>query len=369
MAEKRKPRTFRVDDPALSNDEDEWVDEAPPGRGADAATGGGGSGGSHGGGFGLPTRDELADGFRWGSLFFSAMFALAALALGVWFTRFASAALQSDGLVGWLATSLFVLGTIALVVLCAREVRGFLRLSKLADLRADVDAVLAQPDPAREQKAVRSLVRLYAGRESMERDLRAFRAHQRDVQDAGDLLRLADRDLLQPLDVDARRIVLRSAKRVSLVTALSPFVVIDMIFVFFETLRMLRGIATLYGGRPGFFGGLKLARMVLASLIAAGGIALTDDLLGQFLGQDLLRRLSRKLGEGAFNGALMARMGVAAIGLTRPVPHIETQPVRLRDVIKEVFRRTAEDAQADDASTNGPRGAGPRTRPDTPPGN
>ena len=66
--------------------------------------------------------------------------------------------------------------------------------------------------------------------------------------------------------------------------------------------------------------------MVLAHIIATGGIALTDDLLGQFLGQDLLRRLSRRLGEGAFNGALTARMGVAAIEVIRPLPFLAAKP-------------------------------------------
>ncbi len=46
--------------------------------------------------------------------------------------------------------------------------------------------------------------------------------------------------------------------------------------------------------------------MVVTRIVATGGVAMTDDLLGQFLGQDLLRRLSRRLGEGVFNGALTA---------------------------------------------------------------
>ena len=61
-------------------------------------------------------------------------------------------------------------------------------------------------------------------------------------------------------------------------------------------------------------------------MVATGGIALTDDLLGQFLGQDLLRRLSRRLGEGAFNGALTARIGIAAIEVIRPLPFLAAKP-------------------------------------------
>ena len=93
-----------------------------------------------------------------------------------------------------------------------------------------------------------------------------------------------------------------------------------MVYVAVENLRMLRTVAGLYGGRPGTIGSLRLARMVITHIIATGGIALTDDLLGQFIGQDVLRRLSRRLGEGAFNGALTARVGATAIEVAGPSP-------------------------------------------------
>jgi putative membrane protein len=94
----------------------------------------------------------------------------------------------------------------------------------------------------------------------------------------------------------------------------------------------------MYGGRPGTLGALRLARMVFTHIVATGGIAMTDDLLGQFLGQDLLRRLSRRLGEGAFNGALTARIGVAGIDVIRPLPFVASTHPRVRDVLAEALR-------------------------------
>ena len=84
-------------------------------------------------------------------------------------------------------------------------------------------------------------------------------------------------------------------------------------------------------------GSLRLARHVVAHIVGTGAVALTDDLLGQFFGQDVLRRLSRRLGEGAFNGALTARLGAAALDVIRPLPFIEATPVRARDILKELF--------------------------------
>jgi putative membrane protein len=83
---------------------------------------------------------------------------------------------------------------------------------------------------------------------------------------------------------------------------------------------------------------MRLARMVLAHIVATGGLAMTDDLLGQFLGQDLLRRLSRRLGEGAFNGALTARIGVTALDAIRPMPFRIAKPPRLRDMAAEALK-------------------------------
>ena len=87
--------------------------------------------------------------------------------------------------------------------------------------------------------------------------------------------------------------------------------------------------------------------MVVGHIIATGGVALTDDLLGQFLGQDLLRRLSRRLGEGAFNGALTSRVGATAVEVCRPLPFIAAPPIRARDMLAEAFRRASAPAAKD----------------------
>jgi putative membrane protein len=141
-----------------------------------------------------------------------------------------------------------------------------------------------------------------------------------------------------PLDGEARRLVTRAAKRVATVTALSPMALIAVAYVLIENLRLLRALATLYGARPGFAGVTRLARLVFTHIVATGGVAMTDDLVGQFLGQDLLHRLSRRLGEGAFNGALTARMGVTALEVIRPVPYRTTKPPRIRDVLAEALK-------------------------------
>ena len=320
-SERRGPRVFAPDDPNVVREAAPPPDED---LGDDAAA---------------PSAGGAAKGATVGGIFLSAVTALVALALAASFAGFVSTALARDDWIGWTAASLVAVALATGLVLVLREIVGLIRLRRLARLRQDAETALRTRDIPLERKTVTALSETLRGRRDLAWHLARLRDHTGDVRDAGDLLRLADREVMAPLDASARRLVLQSAKRVSVVTAMSPMVWVAMLYVAVENLRLLRGLATLYGGRPGGLGALRLARMVVTHIVATGGIAMTDDLVGQFLGQDLLRRLSRRLGEGVFNGALTARIGTAAIAVTRPLPFLDAEPIRLRDLLPELLRR------------------------------
>jgi putative membrane protein len=124
------------------------------------------------------------------------------------------------------------------------------------------------------------------------------------------------------LDENALGLIARAARRVTILTAITPAAALDIVFVAALNLRMLREIATLYGGRPGTLGTFRLARMVVSHLAVTGGLALSDSLLQHIVGRGLLGRLSARFGEGAVNGILTARIGLAAIDLCRPLPFL-----------------------------------------------
>lgn len=333
----RRPRAFRPDDPSLAT----VPPEPDPIRALEAETAP-----PQAGRVGFPTAADLSRGVQWGAIVASALAGLAALAAGAWFARFVSVALAREDWVGWTAFCLVTLASVAAAGMFIREVVGLMRLRRLGRLRQDVEAAFRDQSITHERTAVRQLCSMLRSRPELAWGLARFREHVRDVRDSGELFRLAERELIAPLDRDARRVVLASAKRVSVVTAISPMAFMAVAYVLIENLRMLRLLATLYGGRPGIVGAFKLGRMVVTHLLATGGVALTDDLFGQFLGQDVLRRVSRRLGEGAFNGAMTARIGTAAIEVIRPLPFIEVPAVRLRDVVTELLRRGPADGEA-----------------------
>jgi putative membrane protein len=279
---------------------------------------------------------NLERGLRWGSILLNALGALVGLIASLWLYDWVLQLLARDDWIGWAAVGLLGLVILALVMIILREAGGLLRLGRLGKIRHEADSAARQNDKALAVDVTRRLKRFYAGREDLAWGLQRLAEHEHDIMNAEELLRLDERTLIAQLDPVARGIVAASAKRVSVVTAVSPNAVIDMLFVGAQNLRMLRKLATLYGARPGTLSLLKLARMVVTHIVLTGGIALGDDVLQQVIGHGLTARLSARLGEGVFNGALTTRIGIAAIDVCRPLPYIEQQRPRFRELVAEV---------------------------------
>jgi putative membrane protein len=234
---------------------------------------------------------------------------------------------------GWLSLALTVLAGLALIVLIVREAAALMRLRRINQIHAR--AVIAADADEREAAltVISEVERLYRRRPDTARGRAALAGHRKEIIDGRDMIGLAERELLIPFDATARRMVMNSAQRVALVTAISPRALIDLLFVGAEILRLIRRIATLYGGRPGTLGFLRLAKATIAHLAVTGGVAAGDSLIQQILGHGIAARLSARLGEGVVNGLLTARVGIAAIEVCRPLPFIHGSPPRLADVM------------------------------------
>jgi len=185
---------------------------------------------------------------------------------------------------------------------------------------------------------VRDLLGLVRAQPRLARARAALSAHVEEIIDGADLIRLAERELMGPLDEEARRSVAAAAKRVSVVTAISPRALIDMMFVLLNAILLVRRLADLYGGRPGLLGLIRLFRHVVAHLALTGGMAASDSLIQQVLGHGIAAKLSARLGEGVLNGLLTARLGLAAIAATRPLPFTALRQPALNDLAGALLR-------------------------------
>jgi len=104
-----------------------------------------------------------------------------------------------------------------------------------------------------------------------------------------------------------------------------------------SNLRMIRRIAEIYGGRSGTLGSWRLARAVMTHLVATGAVAVGDDLIGSVAGGGVLSKISRRFGEGVVNGALTARVGVAAMEVCRPLPFTRGKRPSVTGLVKRAL--------------------------------
>src|SRR5258706_12237379 len=96
---------------------------------------------------------------------------------------------------------------------------------------------------------------------------------------------------------------------------------------------------------------IALMRHVIAHVAITGGMAASDGLIQQVLGHGIAAKLSQRLGEGVLNGLLTARLGLAAIDVTRPLPFTALPRPALADLAKDLLRkRDGEEGIPDGAS-------------------
>ena len=282
----------------------------------------------------LPAPAPVPRIFRWMPWLVSAITGLISLWAGLAFTRLVEDLFARSQFLGWLAAGLLTIAGLAALAIVLREIIGLMRLRKITTIHRDAELALSTNDAKAAQRTIAALKRLYKDRPDTAWGLARLKEHEDQIMDGADRLRLAGRDLLAPLDDEAGRVISKSARSVTLLTAVTPAAVLDIAFVAARNLTMLRTLATLYGGRPGTIGTLRLARMVISHLAITGGLALSDGLMQQFIGKGLLGRLSARFGEGAVNGILTTRIGLAALDLCRPIPFDPDRKPALSDVLR-----------------------------------
>lgn len=280
----------------------------------------------------------------------SFLYNFATIALGFLIT--ASLGLWLEGLVNdlmaqniWLGRTALIATAIfafAVLIFVLREVYSIWKLRSISKLRQRITQALALNN-ANEIKAVtHELESHFEQNPKTALGRKVLELNREDILDATDRYALTERELLKGLDREAKQIVMGAAKRVSVVTAVSPRALIDIGYVLFENVRLIRVLSQHYGGRSGFLSTFSLIRKVIAHLAVTGTIAIGDGLMQQMLGHGLAAKLSARLGEGVINGIMTARVGLSAINICRPAPFHALPAPKLSQIASNLLRQPTE---------------------------
>ncbi len=337
----RRPQAFRLDDPEVVLAED---GRAAP-RGAIVVTP-------------TPAALEPAEDVplpvpppkssRWATLFWSGLGGLVSLGIGLAVSKLIEDLFARADWLGYVGLAFAAALAIGALAILGRELFGLMRLKTLNDVRERAAQALAKDDRRAAEAVTQELLAVTRASPRLYRARTELTAHLDAIIDGADLVRLTERHLMAPLDAEATRLVSGAAKRVSVVTAVSPRAAVDLVFVLVTAIGLVRRLALLYGGRPGTLGMIRLFRQVIAHLAVTGGMAAGDSLIQQVVGHGLAAKLSARLGEGVVNGLLTARLGLAAIEVTRPLPFAALPAPALKDVASGLVAREPQKDRPDD---------------------
>jgi putative membrane protein len=276
----------------------------------------------------LASRPKRGGGWFWpvaGSLF--------SLVISVAAYDYLTSLIAEYPAVGWVALGLTVL--LALIVLgqIVRELWAIRKLARIDRFRAAALAASALTDATEARRLSERIADFYAHRPELKWSRETLAEQREGLLDSDALLQATERALLGPLDAAARREIEQASRAVAGATALIPLALVDVLAAASQNIRMIRRIAEIYGAHAGLFGSLRLLREVAQHLLATGAVAVGDDLIGSVAGGHLFTRLSRRFGEGVVNGALTARVGIAAMEVCRPLPFVALDRPKVSNII------------------------------------
>lgn len=325
MTERAKPRVFRADDPVLLT--------APPPSSIETDPT-------------LPDADTLREPVptrrsAFWTLFWGALVSLIMLSLGAAAYDLVAGLIAQNVWLGRVALALVAIVLAGLLIFVLREFAGLSRIGRIDHLRDKADLAWDTSDRAKAAEVRTELAALYRNRPELDRARALIDERRGDAPDADASLTLLEREAMRPLDPVALDAVKRAARSVAAVTAILPVGLLDAAAVLYLNVRMVRQVAAAYGGRAGWLGSWRLLKQVAFHLAATGAISLGDDLVGAVLGGGALAKVSRRAGEGLINGALTARIGVAAIEVSRPLPFRAEKKPSVRSVAAAALKRAA----------------------------
>ncbi len=313
----KQPESFKIDDPNLRADDYIFADEKKEQQQAEEE---------------INQITKKTKIFAWFPFIISLFSSLFMLGFSLWIFRLYEQAKLIHPWIGWLTLFLLSLLIVSLVYLSLKELYSLLRLRSVKNIRLKVAEALTNNNRHLALKSMSKISTLYKDKSYLTKNISKLHEDAHKQFDAQAILTLSEEYLLTVLDEKAQNIIQQGGRQVALSTALSRLMILDVIIVFFSCWRMIRRLAELYGLRPSKLSLWRLFRQIFAHLIITGGMAAGEDILGSLFGQGMAAKISSRLGEGVINGLLTCRVGLVALDYCRPMPYLENEKPKLRDI-------------------------------------
>ena len=240
--------------------------------------------------------------------------------LGVDAYQWIASAFDYGATVGWLATAAVAAGVGGAGLITARELRSFLALTSVEATQRRIAAPAEIIPPSDLQDAIRSVLAVLPKDRESEAAIAAFQRKVRAHHSPAQQLELLSRSVLAPFDRRAEAIVRRASARAFGITAISPTAVTDALFFIACAVRMVREIAGCYGHRPTVPVTAHLLRRLMVEGGKLGAIDLAAASFTQHIAGAVAERVAANAAESMYATQRMARLGLVAMELCRPVP-------------------------------------------------
>jgi putative membrane protein len=235
--------------------------------------------------------------------------------VGIDLAEFVGGAFARGAAWGGVAVAAVAVGAGGALYWLAAELRGLLRLRSAERLRRMIPSALAGELKRELAEAAAILARdpLLAG------PVGNYRAVLEGHHTGGDAIELFSRFVLTPADRLAQGAIRRAAAQAFAINSISPTLLTDTLFFAARALRLVREVAGIYGQRPGLAGTVHLLRRLAGGAGLVGAVDQVGGVLVQQLGGALVERISANAAESAYAAQKMARIGLVAMAMCRPV--------------------------------------------------
>ncbi|RTE67749.1 DUF697 domain-containing protein [Amphritea opalescens] len=206
-------------------------------------------------------------------------------------------------------------------------------LEALDEIQRDAERLAAANDFGDAQQFIKKLQTFYA-------DKPQAIFYQRCVDQLPDysndreVIEHIERVFIQPLDQEALRRVSSFSLQTGAAVAVSPWASLDMLLSLWRSLKMIDEVAQVYGIRPSLPNRYKLLKQVIHQLIFVGATdIMVDQLMSEFGAASLTTMTSTRIGQGVGAGIYTARIGIAAMKVSRPIEFSGSNTPKLKSVI------------------------------------